>query len=230
MPSDLTLTFIGHSAWRIVHGDHDILIDPFVTGNPSATIKAEDLHPTHIILTHGHGDHLGDAIDIAKRSGAEVISTFELANYLEEEGVEKSVGMGIGGAHEFAFGRLKFTIAHHSSSAPDGRYLGNPAGVILTIGGRNIYHAGDTALFLDMKLIGERTPLDLALLPIGDFFTMGIDDAVTAVEFLSPKVVIPMHYNTFPPIAVDPQEFRAKVEANGGTAMILEPGESYSLA
>jgi L-ascorbate metabolism protein UlaG (beta-lactamase superfamily) len=227
--SDIILTFIGHAAWRLVHGDHDILIDPFITGNPVATIKADDLNPTHIILTHGHGDHLGDAIGIAKRCGAEIITTFEAANYVKGKGAEKATGMGIGGGHDFPFGRVKFTIAHHSSSAPDGIYLGNPAGVVLTIDGRNIYHAGDTALFLDMKLIGERTPLDLALVPIGDFFTMGVDDAVIAVEMLKPKLTIPMHYDTFPPIKVDAEDFRAKLAARGFAAELLQPGDVHTL-
>lgn len=227
MPSEISLTFLGHSAWRIVHGDHDILIDPFITHNPVATLKAETLKPTHIILTHGHGDHLGDTVEIAKRTGAQVITTFEVANYCESKGCENPVGMGIGGSHQFDFGRVKFTIAHHSSSASDGTYLGSPAGVLLMIDGRTIYHAGDTGLFLDMKLIGERHPIDVALLPIGDYFTMGVEDAVVAVDFLNPKVAIPMHYNTFPPIQADPQEFASGVKAGGRTAVILNPGETH---
>lgn len=229
MPSPITLTFIGHSAWRIVHGDHDILIDPFVTGNPKATIAADDLNPTHIVLTHAHGDHIGDTERIAKRTKAQVITTFEVANYLEARGCENPVGMGIGGSAPFDFGRVKFTIAHHSSSAPDGSNCGNPAGVLLMIDGRTIYHAGDTALFLDMKLIGERHKPDVALLPIGDFYTMGIDDAVAAVEFLRPKLTIPMHYNTFPPIAADPERFKAELGARGFECAILDPGQSHTV-
>ncbi|MEP7218604.1 MAG: metal-dependent hydrolase, partial [Bacteroidota bacterium] len=191
MSSDITLSFLGHSAWRIQHGEYDILIDPFITHNPVATVTADQLDPTHIIVTHGHDDHLGDTISIGSRGKAQVITTFEVANYLRDRGCADAVGMGIGGAHNFDFGRVKFTIAHHSSSAEDGTYLGCPAGVVITIGGRSIYHAGDTALFLDMQLIGSRDHLDVALLPIGDYFTMGIKDAVTAAEFLMADLVIP---------------------------------------
>ncbi|MDB5035270.1 MAG: metal-dependent hydrolase [Chlorobi bacterium] len=229
MSSDITLAFLGHSAWRILHGDYDILIDPFITGNPVATVTADQLDPTHIILTHGHGDHLGDAIGIGSRGKAQVISTFEVANYVRGRGCADAVGMGIGGAHNFNFGRVKFTIAHHSSSAPDGTYLGNPAGVVITIGGRSIYHAGDTALFLDMQLIGSRDHLDVALLPIGDYFTMGVKDAVTAAEFLMPDLVIPMHYDTFPPIKVDAEDFRSRLEEKGIRCAVLRPGESHTI-
>ncbi len=229
MPSEIVLTFIGHAAWRITHEHADILIDPFITGNPVATLKAEDLSPTHIILTHGHGDHLGDAMDISKRTGAPIISTFEIGEYCEAKGCPNPVGMGLGGAHQFDFGRVKFTIAHHSSSAPDGTYLGNPAGVLLSIDGRTIYHAGDTALFLDMKLIGEMNRIDVALLPIGDFYTMGVDDAVKAVEFLNPGLSIPMHYNTFPPIKADPEDFVAKLQAGGKRGLVMHPGDTHTI-
>jgi len=228
MPSPIKLTFLGHSAWQIAHGEHSILIDPFITGNPKATLSADDLNPTHIVLTHAHGDHLGDTEGIAKRTKAQVITTFEVANYLEARGCENTVGMGIGGAAQFGFGQVKFTIAHHSASAPDGSYCGNPAGVLLMIDGRTIYHAGDTGLFLDMKLIGERHKPDVALLPIGDFYTMGIDDAVAAVEFLRPRLTIPMHYNTFPPIAADPERFRTELTARGFECAILDPGQSHT--
>jgi L-ascorbate metabolism protein UlaG (beta-lactamase superfamily) len=223
MPDPISLTFLGHSAWRIRHGSSDILIDPFLTGNPAATVKADDLSPTHIILSHAHGDHLGDTVEIAKRSGAQVIATFELAEWLEKQGCN-AWGMSIGGGRDFDFGRVKLTIAHHGSSLPDGSYAGSPAGILLTIDGRTIYHAGDTALFLDMKLIGEMNSIDLAILPIGDNYTMGIDDAVRAAEMLSPGLVIPMHYNTWPPIAADPEEFRTKLERRGikGTTLAVD--------
>jgi L-ascorbate metabolism protein UlaG (beta-lactamase superfamily) len=234
MAEDLTLTFLGHSAWRITNGGTDILIDPFITGNPSAEkagIHAAELNPTHIILSHGHGDHLGDTVAIAQRNGAQVIAVFELVNYLRRQGIDDAQlwDMASGGGHDFDFGRVKFTVAHHGSATDDGEYLGPAAGIVLTIDGTTIYHAGDTALFSDMKLIAQRNSIDIALLPIGDNFTMDIDDAVTAVEFLNPKLAIPMHYNTWPPIAADPGEFRSKLEARGFKAHILHPGESYQV-
>lgn len=228
MSNAISLTFLGHSAWRIQHRDVDILIDPFITGNPAATIKASELSPTHIILSHAHGDHLGDTVEIAKRSGAQVIAVFELAEWLTKQGCD-AWGMSIGGGRDFDFGRVKFTLAHHGSSLPDGGYAGSPAGILLTLDGRTIYHAGDTALFLDMKLIGEMNAIDVAILPIGDNFTMGIDDAVRAAEMLQPKLVIPMHYNTFPPITADPEEFRTKLEGKGIKGMPLAAGASHTL-
>lgn len=229
MPSAITLTFIGHSAWVIEHGGFTLLIDPFITGNPAATVAADDMSPTHILLTHAHGDHLGDTVSIAQRTGATVIATFEVAEYVAAQGVAATVGMGIGGARNFEFGRVKFTIAHHSSSLPDGSYGGNPAGILLTIDGRTLYHAGDTGLFSDMKLIGELDAIDVAMLPIGDHFTMGIDDAVRAVEFLRPRLAIPMHYNTFPPIEVDANRFASDVAARGYAALVLDPGGSHTI-
>lgn len=225
MPSAINVTFLGHSAWQIEHGAHTILVDPFITGNPIATTSAAALSPTHILLTHAHGDHLGDTEELAKRTGATVISTFEVANWLAARGCEKTMGMGLGGGRELDFGHLKLTIAHHSSSAPDGTPLGNPAGFLITIDGRTIYHAGDTALFYDMKLIGDRHEIDLALLPIGDYFTMGPDDAVAAVEFLRPKLTVPMHYNTFPPITVDAGRFKSECEARGFSVVLMNPGD-----
>ena len=232
MSSKIHLTFLGHSAFNIRYGEWNILIDPFITGDPAAegaSIEAEDFNPTHIILTHGHGDHLGDTISIAERSGAEVIATFECANYLKKKGLEKVADMGIGGGRNFPFGRIKFTIAHHSSSAPDGTYMGNPAGVLVTIGGKTIYHAGDTALTYDMTLLGEMHDVAVALLPIGDNYTMDVRDAIRAVEFVDPAVAIPMHYNTFEVIEADPEVFREGVEKLGKEAVILNPGETWSL-
>ncbi len=229
MSNEISLRFLGHSAWQVRHGEHTLLIDPFITGNPLAAVGVDDLHPTHVILTHGHGDHLGDTVEIAKRSGAQVICGFEVSEYLETKGVTNSWGMSVGGSRTFEFGRLKFTIAHHGTGGPDGYCMGAAMGVLLMIDGRTIYHAGDTALFMDMKLIGELHPIDLALLPIGDNFTMGVDDAVHAVRFLNPAVTIPMHYDTFPPIEADAEEFRRRLEENGFTGHILEPGETYTL-
>jgi L-ascorbate metabolism protein UlaG (beta-lactamase superfamily) len=206
-------------------GEYTVVIDPFVTGNPNAPVAMDSLKPDFIVLTHAHGDHLGDAIQLAKDNDSMIIAVNELANYVASHGV-KAHNMHIGGGWNFPFGRLKFTIAHHGSSTPDGMYMGEPAGVVITIGGKTVYHAGDTGIFLDMKLIGELNAIDVYMAPIGDNFTMGIDDAVKSVEFVNPKLAIPMHYNTFPVIAADPNTFKNKVENLGKEARVLDFGES----
>lgn len=224
----LKLTYYSHSAFGLDDGKTSLIIDPFLTGNPAAPVKAKDVKVDYVILTHAHGDHLGDGLEIALRNGATIIAVNELANYCIEKGA-KAHNMHIGGGYSFPFGRVKFTIAHHGSAAPDGAYTGNPAGVVVTIDGKSIYHSGDTGLFYDMKLIGEMNPLDVALLPIGDNFTMGIDDAAKAVELLNPKIAIPMHYNTLPVIAADPMEFVSKVEKKGYKARVMKAGETIEL-
>ncbi len=222
------VTFIGHAAVEIKTEKHSILIDPFITGNPVAKHKPEDFQPDAIILTHGHADHLGDAIPISKRTGAPIIAIFELAMYCQSQGAQ-AVGMNIGGPSTFPFGTVQFTAAVHSSSY-DGHYLGEPCGVVLTtLENKKIYHAGDTALFSDMALIGK-LGLDLAFLPIGSYYTMDPEAAVEAVQLLQPKVVIPIHYNTLPAIRQDPQQFKAKVEGQTKTqVIILRPGESWAI-
>ena len=225
----MKLKYFSHSSFQITtNSGIKLLIDPFLDGNPTSPVKAVDVDAEYIILTHAHGDHIGDSFSIAKRCGSSFICVNELAEYCKAKGFEAH-NMHIGGGYDFEFGRVKFTIAHHGSMTPDNSYAGEPAGVILSIDGKNIYHTGDTGLFYDMKLIGEMTPIDYMLLPIGDNFTMGITDAVKAVELTSPKVAIPMHYNTFPVIEADPNEFKIKAEAKGIKCIAMEYGEEIDL-
>ena len=227
----MKLTYLSHSCFLIKTGDHTLLIDPFLSGNPKAQMSADDVSCDYILITHGHADHVGDAAAIAKRTGATIISTYEVALHCGNQDVDVHP-MHIGGGHDFDFGRVKLTIAHHGSGieTEDGlRELGNPAGLIITADDTTIYHAGDTGLFMDMQLIGEIDDLDVALLPIGDNFTMGIDDAVRAVGFLKPALAIPMHYGTFDLIDVDPAMFVDGVTAAGGKAQVLAIGDSIDL-
>ena len=225
----MKLKYFSHSAFQITNNNgKKILIDPYLSGSPNSTVKPDDVDADFIILTHAHGDHIGDAFSIAKRCDPLFICVNELANYCSSKGF-KAHNMHIGGSHKFEFGRIKLTIAHHGSMTPDGTYAGEPAGVILSIEEKNVYHTGDTGLFYDMKLIGEMNKIDYLLLPIGDNFTMGITDAVKAVEFVSPKVAIPMHYNTFPVIKTDPLEFKKLVEEKGFQCKVMQYGEEIDL-
>ncbi len=225
--SVVELTYHGHACFGISVDDTRLLIDPFLTGNEMADVSAKEVEADYILVSHGHGDHMGDTVEIAKRTGAMTISNFEIQNWLLAQGVEKAHPLHIGGGYDFPFGRVKLTIAHHGSALPDGSYGGNPAGFLLTLGGKKIYHACDTGLFYDMKLIGEEG-LDVAILPIGDNFTMGPDDALRAVKLLEPKVVIPIHYNTFDVIQQDPRAFADRVEAEtAAKCVVLKPGDQY---
>lgn len=226
----MKLKYFSHSTFQITTANNEvILIDPFIDDNPTSPVKSESLDRVdYIVLTHAHGDHIGDTLKLAAKFNPLIIAVNELADYVASKGF-RAHNMHIGGTFNFDFGRVKFTIAHHGSITPDGFYGGEPAGVVLSIEGKNIYHTGDTGLFLDMKLIGELNPIDYMLLPIGDNFTMGIDDAVKAVEFVNPKTAIPMHYNTWPIIAADPNEFKRKVENIGKVSRVLEYGEEIEL-
>ena len=224
----MQISYHGHSIVKIKTGNYTILIDPFITGNKLTDLEVGNEKPDIILLTHGHNDHVGDTVALAKASDALVIATFELANYLGGQGV-RTHGMGIGGACIFDFGTVKFTQAFHSSSYEteenDIIYTGMPAGILLTTEGKTIYHAGDTAVFGDMAMIGKRHPIDVAFLPIGDNFTMGPEDAAYAVELLNPQVTVPIHFNTFPPIEQDPQVFKELVTNHA--VKIMQAGESF---
>lgn len=211
----------GHLTFSIQHNGVTLLIDPFFDGNPAAKISKDDVKPDFILVSHGHGDHVGDAEYIAKKTGATVISNFEIVTWLQGKGVEKAHPLHIGGGANFPFGRVKMTIAHHGSGLPDGSYGGNPGGFLITFNdGKKVYFAGDTALTYDMTLLADEN-VDVAILPIGDNFTMGIDDAVKAVKFIQPKVVIPAHYNTWPLIEADPNEFKRRVESETDTKCVV---------
>lgn len=230
----LKITWHGQSAFSLEADGKSILIDPFISGNPVSTTDSSTLNPTTILLSHAHNDHVGDTVEIAKRSGATVIATFELANYIQSQGVENVIGGNHGGTVAFDGGTTKFTPAWHTSSyqTPDGKVVapGIPAGHVIRFGGKTIYFAGDTALFLDMQLTGEEG-LDVAILPIGDHFTMGPKDALKAAKMLKAGTVIPCHYNTFPPIRQDASQFKSDVEAQTASqVVVLQPGESTELS
>jgi L-ascorbate metabolism protein UlaG (beta-lactamase superfamily) len=207
----LELTWLGHGGWSIATGSHHVLIDPFLDDSPVAKVKSGDVAADFILVSHGHFDHVADTPKIAARTCATVVSNFEICTWLEKQGVKKTEAMNTGGSIDLPFGRVKLTIAHHSSTLPDGTPGGNPNGLLLTIDKKKLYFACDTALFADMKLYAGG--LELAVLPIGDRFTMGPDDAVLATQFLEPRRVAPAHYNTWPPIAQDAAAWARKVRA-----------------
>ena len=225
----IRLTWYGHAAFDLTTGDTHLLVDPFLTGNVLAPVSADEVEADYILVTHGHGDHVGDTVSIAQRTNATVISNFEICNWLQAQGVSQTHPQHIGGGFQHPFGYLKLTIAHHGSALPDGSYGGNPCGLLLTAEDKKIYLAGDTGLFYSMRLIGEEG-IDLAVLPIGDNFTMGPDDALRAVRLIEPRVVVPIHYDTFEVIAQDPHAWARRVQAETSTEpVVLKPGESYDL-
>lgn len=223
------ITWLGHASIRVETGGYRLLVDPFLTDNPMATLNAAEAQADYILLSHGHGDHVGDTVEIARRTGATVITNFEIGGWLDKKGV-KNHTQHIGGGYHHPFGYLKLTQAVHGSGLPDGSYGGNPAGFLLTSkDGKKVYLACDTGLFGDMRLIGDEG-LDLAVLPIGDNYTMGPDDALRAVRLLNPKHVIPVHYNTWDVIAQDPNAWAQRVEAETSARVhVLKPGESFEI-
>jgi L-ascorbate metabolism protein UlaG (beta-lactamase superfamily) len=223
------IRFLGHSCFELIEGDTRVLVDPFLNDNPSAAVGADGVNPTHIFLTHGDFDHYGDIEEIAKRTGAEVVVASEIASELTEAGLENVADPNIGGTVTFDWGWVKLTPAWHTSVTPKGQ-VNVPAGLLIQIGGKTVYHLGDTALFSDLKLVaGRGDPIDVALMCIGGHYTMDRIDAVTAAEFVGATTVIPCHYNTFPPIETDAEAFKADVESQTSSKVeILQPGESFS--
>jgi len=225
------LLFFGHACFAIKGKDFIVLIDPYLKGNPHLSSFPQDLTPNLILITHGHYDHLGDAIEIAKEKNATILAQPEIVNYCQKMGVKQTIKLHYGGRIALDFGSVKMVPAWHSSSiSEEGLYGGNPCGYVINFLGHIFYHAGDTALFGDMKIIGESDPVEVAMLPIGDRYTMGIDDAAKAVSFIKPKIVIPMHFNTFDVIIQNPEEFRRLVELNTtARCIILKPGGCLEL-
>ena len=220
----IKVTWYSHACILIHTEGTNLLIDPFLSGNPLAPIQWDQVPADYLFVSHGHGDHLGDSVEIAKRTGATVIANFEIHNWLAAQGVDIGHPQHIGGGFDYPWGRVKLTIAQHGSALPDGSYGGNPCGFLFYIQGKKIYHACDTGLFYDMKLIGEEG-IDLAILPIGDNFTMGPEDSLRAIKLIEPGQVIPIHYNTFDVIKQDVEAWKARVERETKTRVnLLKPG------
>jgi L-ascorbate metabolism protein UlaG (beta-lactamase superfamily) len=237
----MEINYIGHSTVELVEGDTRVLIDPFLApNNPAAKVSAEDLDPTHVFITHAHLDHWADAIAVGKRTGAAFVAITELANVLGEQGIEDATDINLGGSVSYDWGWVKLVPSWHTSTVPgsedrpysptSGTVIGSACGVLVNIGGKTLYHLGDTALFSDLKLIVERNPADVAFIPIGGHYTMDRHDAVVAAEFVGADLVIPVHYNTFPPIETDAEAFKSDVESQTKSKVaVLAPGESHSL-
>ena len=226
----MDIRWLGHSAFTLTDGSTTVLVDPFLTGNPKAAVSAEEVEADVILLTHGHGDHYGDVVDVAKRTGATVLAITEIAGELDGLGVDNVVNPNLGGTVTFDWGWVKLVPAWHTSTTPNGT-VSTPAGLLIHLGGKLVYHLGDTALFGDLQLIARRgNRVDVALVPIGGHFTMDRYDAVTAVELVQPFQVIPCHYDTFPPIETDAQAFKADVEHAGfAEVSVLEPGATHTV-
>jgi L-ascorbate metabolism protein UlaG (beta-lactamase superfamily) len=223
----MDIRFLGHAAFELTEGDTRVLIDPFLTGNPKAAVKADDLEPTHIFLTHGHADHIGDTVDIAKRTGAQVVAIVELADELQQDGVENISDPNLGGTVEFGKVSVRLVPAWHTSTTPKGT-VNTPAGLVVKIGDTTVYHLGDTALFSDLQLVKARDgQIDVALMCIGGHYTMDRQDAVAAAQLVGADTVIPCHYNTFPPIETDAEAFKNDVSAS--QVVVLDPGQTHTL-
>jgi L-ascorbate metabolism protein UlaG (beta-lactamase superfamily) len=221
----MKVTYYGHACFSVVVGGKTLLFDPFISGNPLAkSIDVKQVPADFILVSHGHKDHLADAVEIAKRTNALVIASFEVATWLNKQGAPRAHPLNHGGSYKFDFGRAKFVNAIHSSTMPDGTFGGNPGGFVVESAEGNFYYSGDTALTLDMKLIGETTPLKFAALCIGDNFTMGVDDAVKAAEFIRCNEIFGVHYDTFPPIKIDHADAQEKFKAAGKRLYLLHPG------
>ena len=236
----MDIRFIGHACFVLSDGSATVVVDPFFApNNPAATVTADEVEATHILVTHGHADHIADAVGLGKRTGAHCLSLVEVANWLDAQGVAEVSDPNLGGTVEFDWGWVKLVQAFHTNTIPgsadapfsaeSGIVIGPPSGLVVKIGGKTVYHLGDTCLFGDLKLIAERTPVDVALIPIGGHYTMDRHDAVVAAELIGAETVIPMHYNTFPPIETDPEQFKADVESRTSSkVVIMKPGESFS--
>ena len=225
----MDIRFLGHACFELTEGDTRVLIDPFLTGNPKAAVEAGDVDPTHIFLTHGHADHIGDTVDIAKRTGAQTVAIVELANELSESGIENVADPNIGGTVEFDGGWVRLVPAWHTSTTPRGT-VNTPAGLVINLGGTTVYHLGDTGLFSDLQLPGKRDSIDVALMCIGGHYTMDRHDGVVAAELVGAKQVIPCHYDTFPPIETDTGAFKSDVESRTSSeVVVLDPGATHSV-
>lgn len=226
----MKFTYYGHACFAVEAGGKTLLFDPFISSNPLATkIDVSEVAADFIFVSHGHGDHLEDVVEIAKRTDSKVIAPYEVGTWLEGKGVRNVQAMNHGGAAKLEFGRVKLTSAIHSSSMPDGTYGGNPCGFIVESRDGNFYYSGDTALTLDMKLVGETTKLSFAVFPIGDFFTMGIDDAIRAAEFVGVSGFLGVHYDTFPPIEIDHAAATNAARAAGKELVLPAIGETIEI-
>jgi L-ascorbate metabolism protein UlaG (beta-lactamase superfamily) len=225
----MDIRFLGHACFELSEGDTRVLIDPFLTDNPKAAVDASDVDPTHIFLTHGHFDHWGDVVDIGRRTGAQIVAIVELANELTENELENVSDPNLGGTVEFDGGWVRLVPAWHTSTTPSGT-VNTPAGLVINFGGKTIYHLGDTALFSDLALVGQRDQIDVALMCIGGHYTMDRHDAVKAAELVGARQVIPCHYDTFPPIETDAEAFKSDVQNAGfSQVVVLEPGGTHTV-